>query len=97
VPGWATYLASADATALTAAEQAGCLQALEQTDATSTAVRAVFLAAFTAGQGYADDADYSPHAWPIHKTRIGKGAAVAHAAWAKRMVTHPQVGGAGRG
>jgi hypothetical protein len=85
------YLAAADATALAAVTQAECLRGLEQTDAISTAARAVFLSAFTAGQGYAGDADYSPRAWLIHKTRVTKGAAVAHTAWAKRTATHPQV------
>ena len=85
------YLAAADATALAAAELAEGLQALEQTDAISTAVRASFLSAFTAGQGYSADADYSPRAWLIHKTRISKGAAVAHTAWAKRAAAHPRV------
>ena len=80
------YLAGADAAQLAAQTQAECLQALEQTDAISTAVRAWFLAAFTAGQGYAGDADYSPRAWLIHKARIGKGAAVAHTAWARRVL-----------
>jgi hypothetical protein len=85
------YLAAADATALAAATQAECLQALEQTMAISTAAHASFLSAFTCGQGYADDADYSPRAWLIHKTRVSKGAAVAHTAWARRATTHPQV------
>jgi hypothetical protein len=85
------YLAAADAAALAAATQAECLQALEQTMAISTAAHASFLSAFTCGQGYADDADYSPRAWLIHKTRVSKGAAVAHTAWAKRTTTHPRV------
>ena len=41
-----------------------------------------YLAAFTAGQGYAGDADYSPRAWLMHKTGITGGAAAAHTAWA---------------
>ncbi len=86
-----SYLAAADAAQLAAQTQAECLQALEQTDAISTAVRACFLAAFTAGQGYAGDADYSPRAWLIHKTRVSKGAAVAHTAWARRAADHPAV------
>ena len=85
------YLAAADATALAAATQAECLAGLEQTDAISTAVRASFLSAFTAGQGYSADAAYSPRAWLIHQTRVTKGVAVAHTAWAQRTVTHPQV------
>ena len=59
--------------------------------AISTAAHASFLSAFTGGQGYADDADYSPRAWLIHKTRVSKGAAVAHTAWAQRATTHPRV------
>ncbi len=85
------YLSAADATAMAAEEQAGCLQALEQATAMGTAARASILAAFTSGQGYAADADYSPRAWLIHKTRITKGAAVGHTAWARRVAAHPQV------
>ena len=69
------YLAAADAAQLADATLAEALRGLEQTDAIATAARAYFLAAFTAGQGYAADADYSPRAWLIHKTRISKGAA----------------------
>ena len=85
------YLAAADAARLPDATLAEALRGLEQTDAIATAARAWFLAAFTAGQGYAGDADYSPRAWLIHQTRVGKGAAVAHTAWARRAATHPQV------
>ena len=87
------YLAAADATAMAAEEQARCLRALEQATSVGTAARASILGAFTAGQGYAADADYSPRAWRImiHQTRISKGAAVAHTAWARRAAAHPQV------
>jgi hypothetical protein len=85
------YLAAADAASLAAETQAECLRTLERTDAISTAVRASFLSAFTIGQGYSADADYSPRAWLIHKTRVSKGAAVAHTAWARRATTHPRV------
>jgi Domain of unknown function (DUF222) len=60
-------------------------------DAISTAARASILSAFTSGQGYSSDADYSPRAWLIHKTRITKGAAVAHTAWARRAAAHPHI------
>ena len=70
------YLAAADATAMAADTQARCLQMLEQATAMGTAARASILAAFTSGQGYSADADYSPRAWLIHKTGITKGAAV---------------------
>src|SRR6201993_5439611 len=85
------YLAAADATALAAATQAECLRTLERTDAISTAVRASFLSAFTVGQGYSADADYSPRAWLMHKTGITRGAAASHTTWAKRAGTHPAV------
>ena len=66
------YLSAADATALAAETQAQCLQTLEQINSMGTAARASLLAAFTSGQGYTADADYSPRAWLIHKTRITK-------------------------
>ena len=84
------YLA-ADAAQLPAATQAECLRELERDAAVLTAARAWILASFTAGQGYADDADYSAVSWLIHRTGITKGAAVGHTAWAKRTATHPRV------
>jgi hypothetical protein len=86
-----SYLAAADAAQLSVATQAECLRELEQSDAVATAARASFLFAFSAGQGYADDADYSARSWLIHQTHIIRGAAVGHTAWAKRVATHPQV------
>ena len=85
------YLAAADAAQLPAATQAECLRDLEQTGSVFTVARASFLAAFTAGQGYADDAAYSARSWLIHQTRVTAGAAVGHTAWAKRTRTHPRV------
>ena len=61
------------------------------TNAISTAARASFLSAFTAGQGYAADADYSATAWLMHRTGITRGAAVGNITWAKRTGTHPKV------
>ena len=86
-----SYLAAADPTVLAAQAQAECLQTLEQAGAIATAARARILAAFTAGQGYADDADYSPTSWLIHRTRITKAAARGHLGWARRAAAHPQV------
>ena len=85
------FLAAADATAMAAETQAQCLQILEQATSMSTAARASIMAAFTSGQGYAADADYSPRAWLINRTRITKGAAVAYTAWARRAAAHPRV------
>ncbi len=85
------YLSAADATAMAAENQAQCLIALERVSSMGTAARASILAAFTAGQGYSADADYSPRAWLIHKTKVTKGAAVGYTAWARRTTAHPQV------
>jgi hypothetical protein len=71
------YLAAADPAVLAARAQAECLQGLEQAAAIATAARARILAAFTAAQGYAADADYSPASWLIHRTGITRGAAAA--------------------
>ena len=88
------YLAAADATAMAAETQAQCLQVLEQAHSMGTAARTSILAAFTAGQGYCADADYSPRAWLINKTRITKGAAVGYTAWVRRAAAHPEVAAA---
>jgi hypothetical protein len=88
------YLATADATAMAAQTQAQCLQALEQVNSMGTAARASILAAFTSGQGYSADADYSPRAWLINRTRVTKGAAVAYTAWVRRAARHPEVAAA---
>jgi len=85
------YLAAADPTAMSARAQAECLHTLEQLDAVETAARARVLAAFTAGQGYAADADYSPTSWLMHRTKVTKGAARGHLGWARRAAAHPQV------
>ncbi len=87
------YLASADATGLSAQEQAGCLRGLERVTSVISAARSSVLGAFTVGKGYAADADYSPRAWLIHKTGVTRGAAVSYTAWAKRAMAHPQVFG----
>jgi len=85
------YMTATDPTALAGQAQAECLQTLEHADAMSTAVRARYLAAFAVGQGYSDDADYSPTSWLIHRTRITKGAARGHLRWARRALAHPMV------
>jgi len=85
------FLAAADPTAMSAQAQAECLQTLEQLDAVETAARAWILAAFTSGQGYSADADYSATSWLIHRTRVTKGAARGHLGWASRTVSHPRV------
>ena len=85
------YLAAADATAMTAEEQARCLRVLEQATSTGTAARTSVLGAFAHGQGPGADAEYSPRAWLIHKTGVTKGAAVSYTAWVRRAEEHPVV------
>src|ERR1700685_3814178 len=72
------YLAAIDATQMPAAAQAQCLQVLEKADAIGTAARASILGAFTAAQGYHEDACYSPRSWLIHQTGVTRGAAAGH-------------------
>ncbi len=88
------YLAAADATQLAAETQAQCLRMLEQANSMGTEARAAILAAFTSGQGYSADADYSPRAWLVNRTRVTKGAAVAYTAWVRRAAAHPEVAAA---
>ena len=85
------YLAAADAAQLSAATQAECLRELEQAYSVATAAQASMLSGFTAGQGYAADAEYSAVSWLMHRTGITRGAAVGHSAWAKRVATNPRV------
>ena len=85
------YLAAADPTEMAAAEQAECLQSLEEADAVRTAARALIINGFTASQGYCADGAYSPRSWLIHQTRVTKGAAAGHIAWARRARAHPKV------
>ena len=50
------YLAAADATEMTAEEQARCLKVLERATAIGAAARTSALSAFTSGKGYSADA-----------------------------------------
>ncbi len=88
------YLAAVDATAMAAETQAQCLRALEQAHSIGTAARTAILGAFTSGQGYSADADYSARAWLINRTRVTKGAAVGYTAWVRRAAAHPEVAAA---
>jgi Domain of unknown function (DUF222) len=85
------YLAAADPTQMPAEVQAECLHGLEQADAVATVARAWILGAFASNQGPAADADYSPRAWLVHKTRVTRGAAAGHVGWARRAAAHPEV------
>src|SRR5690242_4387881 len=85
------FVATADATAMSATERGRCLRELEQADAVATAARTSVLGAFAAGQDYADDGDYSACSWLIHRTRVTKGTAVDHTGWVRRGAGHPLV------
>src|ERR1043165_3594686 len=85
------YLAAADATAMTTAEQARGLRVLERANSVGTVARTSVLGAFGSSQGYSADADYSPRAWLIHKTGVTKATAVAYTAWTRRAAAHRQV------
>jgi 5-methylcytosine-specific restriction endonuclease McrA len=85
------FLAGADAAELTSEEQAEVLRGLERAQAAATAARTSMLGAFTAGKGYAADADYSARAWLMHQTGITRGASVFHTAWVKRAARHPVI------
>ncbi len=85
------FLAAADASQLTTAEQASCLRGLEKAEAVATAARTSMLARFTAGQGYAEDGDYSPFSWLLHRTQVTRGTAAEHTGWVKRAEAHPDV------
>jgi hypothetical protein len=87
----ARYLATADPTAMAAESQAQALTGLEQLDAMQAAARASILRAFTAARAYQSDGDYSPRSWLMHRTRITRGAAAGHLAWARRAAAHPLV------
>ena len=85
------FVAAADAAEMTTEEQAETLRALERANSAATAARTSVLGAFTAGKGYAADADYSPRAWLMHQTGITRGAAVGYTAWVKRAERHPEM------
>ena len=85
------YLAALDPAQLPACVQAELLQILEQAHALETAARAGILAAFTAGQGYHQDACYGAKSWLTTRLGVTKAAATAYLAWARRAAAHPRV------
>ena len=90
------YVVTADAAAMSAAERARCLRELEEADAVATAARTSVLGVFAARQDYADDGDYSPCAWLMHRTRVTKGTAMGHTVGEAGGGASGGDGGAGR-
>jgi hypothetical protein len=87
-------LNAVDAASLTTAEQAGCLQALEEAAAMHTAARTRMLAAFHGRSGCADDGHRSTRTWLKWQTRITGGSAAGAIGWMRRLSAHPAVGDA---
>ncbi len=85
------FLADADATALTASEQAECLRGLERAESARIAARSSVLAAFTANGVFADDGHRGPTSWLRWQTRITGSAAAGAVAWMRRLSAHPAV------
>jgi Domain of unknown function (DUF222) len=83
------FLAAADATQLTVAEQAKCLLDLERANSVAVAARTSVLGVFNAKQGYAEDGDYSSCSWLRYRTQVTQGTSVGHTAWVKRAARHP--------
>ena len=89
-----SHLYRAAAVQLPIATQAELLHGLEEVTGIQTAARASILGAFTAGQGYVEDADYGARAWLMHRTRVTQGAAAGYTGWARRIAAHPALGAA---
>jgi hypothetical protein len=87
-------LAAADPTALTVAEQADVLRALERAESVHAAARAKILQAFHAGDGCRDDGHGSAKTWLAWQTRVTKCAAGGAMGWMRRLAAHPAVAGA---
>ena len=93
------FLAAADATELTAAEQAECLRALERANSAVDGGAGLGPGRVHRRAGLCRRTRTTARgSWLIHQTGITRGAAVvATRAWAKRAATHPRVlRGAGR-
>ena len=91
VLGGLDYLATVDPAQLPAGELAELLRVLERAHALETAARAQGLAAFTAAQGYHEDACYGPKSWLMNELGVTKGAAAGYLSWARRAAAHPRV------
>ena len=91
VRGGLGYLAGLDPARLPAGEQAELLRLLEEAHALETAARALGLRAFTAAQGYHDDACYGPRSWLMSELGVTKATAAAYLCWARRAAAHPRV------
>ena len=85
------WLAGADATALTAAEQASCLRALERAEAALTAARSTVLAGFDAACAFQDSGHGTARTWLKWQTRVTGAAAGSAVGWMRRLTAHRAV------
>src|SRR5271166_1178541 len=85
------FLATADAAALTLAEQAACVRGLAACESIHVAATAKMLSAFNAVGGYAADGQLTVRSWLRWQTRCTSAAAAATAKWMRRLQAHPSV------
>ena len=85
------FLATADATQMTAAERAACLRGLEQADAVATAARTSVLGRSGPGRTTPMTGTTARSSWLQHRTQVTRGAAADHTGWVKRAAAHPAV------
>jgi len=85
------FLATADAAALTAAEQADCLRGLQRVESVRIAAQASMLDAFSEGCGHQADGHGTARSWLRWQARITGPAASAAMAWIRRLAAHPRV------
>ncbi len=89
-----SFLALADATELTDAEQAGALRVLGRAESMQLAATSKVLAAFEAGRGYELDGAHTARSWLRWQTQISSAAAGGAAGWVRRLAEHPEVAAA---
>jgi hypothetical protein len=85
------FLATADAAALTPAEQADCVRGLAACESVHLAATARVLAAFDAAGGYAADGQATVRSWLRWQTGATGAAAGATTKWMRRLRAHPEV------
>ncbi len=89
-----SFLASADAKTMTSAELAGALQALGRAESMHLAATSRVLTAFEIDGGYELEGRRTVGQWLVGRTRVTRAAAGWATAWARRLVSHPQVAAA---
>jgi len=86
-----SWLAAADATTLTAAEQADLLRGLEQAQSRHTAARSSIMSAFHTTSGHQDDGHPTTRSWLQWQTQLTRSAAATATGWMRRLTAHPAI------